>query len=38
MGPAAAELFPWGALMSELEKVRRELSMINASSDAPGLP
>jgi hypothetical protein len=38
MGPAAAELFPWGALMSELEKVRRELSMVNASRDAPGLP
>lgn len=38
MGPAAVELFPWEALMTELEEVRRQLSMVNASSDAPIQP
>jgi phosphopantothenoylcysteine synthetase/decarboxylase len=31
MGPAAAELFPWRALMAELVQVRRELTMVQAS-------
>jgi phosphopantothenoylcysteine synthetase/decarboxylase len=38
MGPAAVELFPWEALMTELEEVRRRLSMVKTSSDAPTQP
>ena len=38
MGPAAVELFPWGAMMTELEEVRRQLVMVNASRDAPLQP
>jgi hypothetical protein len=28
MGPAAQELFPWPALMTELEDVRRQLGSV----------
>jgi phosphopantothenoylcysteine synthetase/decarboxylase len=34
MGPAAAGLFPWAALMSELGRVRGELAGVRALSDA----
>jgi len=34
MGPAAVELFPWKALMTELAEVRHELVPVQAARDA----
>jgi phosphopantothenoylcysteine synthetase/decarboxylase len=34
MGPAAVELFPWRAVMAELERVRRELTIVQTSGHA----
>jgi len=36
MGPPAAELFPWPALMTELVYVRRELTTVQESRDPAG--
>lgn len=38
MGPPAAELFPWRALMTELVHVRRELTTVQESRGSPGQP
>jgi phosphopantothenoylcysteine synthetase/decarboxylase len=37
MGPTAVELFPWPALMSELVKVRRQLTKLQPPSAAPSV-
>lgn len=38
MGPPAAELFPWQALMTELVHLRRELTTVREPRGSPGQP